>query len=312
MSNIPIIFEWYMIAIIATAWSVAFGGFGWYFAYAAREITYVTLADGRRKERRLPIAFRLLLPLAPNFSPLFSKPMFARARDKVAKQIISAGYDGLLAADEFLGLRMLFPLVVGPLWVLFVRMACIAGGVNLLLKLQPALAVIGVLWLLVYPSAWLRRAVQGRHNEIRRALPFVLDLLTLSVEAGMDFMSALQRNIERRSIDALGEELIRVVREIQLGKTRRNALRDLSLRVNLQELRSVVNALVQADELGVSIGSILRIQSDQIRQRRFERAERLANEAPVKMLFPLMMFIFPAVFLILLGPIIARMVQQGF
>ncbi len=309
---IPILFEWYVVAALAITWSVAFGGFGWYCAYAAREITYVTLADGRKKERRLPIAFRLLLPLTPNLTPFFVKPFFTKQRETASKQIISAGYDGLLAADEFLGLRVLFPLLVGPLWVLFVRSAAVAGNVEILTKLQPALMVIGVLWLLVYPSAWLRRAVQARHGEIRRALPFVLDLLTLSVEAGTDFMSALQRNIERRTIDALGEELIRVVREIQLGKTRRNALRDLSLRVNLQELRSVVNALIQADELGVSIGSILRIQSDQMRQRRFERAEKLANEAPVKMLFPLMMFIFPAVFLILLGPIIARMVQQGF
>ena len=309
---IPIVFEWYMVLIIALAWAVSLGGFGWYCAYAARQITYITLADGRRKERRLPLAFKLMLPLAPNLTPLFAKPYFTKPRDKAAKQIISAGYDSLLSADEFLALRMLFPLLAGPLWVLFVRAAAVAGNVDLLLKLQPALAIVGVLWLFIYPSAWLRRAVLSRHNEIRRALPFVLDLLTLSVEAGMDFMSAMQRNIERRAIDALGEELIRVVREIQLGKTRRNALRDLSLRVNLQELRSVVNALVQADELGVSIGSILRIQSDQMRQRRFERAERLANEAPVKMLFPLMMFIFPAVFLILLGPIIARMVQQGF
>jgi len=309
---IPIIFEWYIVTGLAITWAIAFTGFGWYCAYAAREITYVTLADGRRKERRLPIAFRLLLPLAPNLTPLFSRPFFAKPRDSVSKKIISAGYDGLLSADEFLGLRVLFPLLIGPLWALFIRSAVVASKVAVLAKLQPALIIIGVLWLVIYPSAWLRRAVQARHGEIRRALPFVLDLLTLSVEAGMDFMSALQRNIERRTIDALGEELIRVVREIQLGKTRRNALRDLSLRVNLQELRSVVNALVQADELGVSIGSILRIQSDQMRQRRFERAEKLANEAPVKMLFPLMMFIFPAVFLILLGPIITRMIQQGF
>ena len=309
---IPIIFEWYIVTGLAITWAIAFTGFGWYCAYAAREITYVTLADGRRKERRLPIAFRLLLPLAPNLTPLFSRPFFAKPRDSVSKKIISAGYDGLLSADEFLGLRVLFPLLIGPLWALFIRSAVVASKVAVLAKLQPALIIIGVLWLVIYPSAWLRRAVQARHGEIRRALPFVLDLLTLSVEAGMDFMSALQRNIERRTIDALGEELIRVVREIQLGKTRRNALRDLSLRVNLQELRSVVNALVQADELGVSIGSILRIQSDQMRQRRFERAEKLANEAPVKMLFPLMMFIFPAVFLILLGPIITRKIQQGF
>jgi tight adherence protein C len=86
----------------------------------------------------------------------------------------------------------------------------------------------------------------------------------------------------------------------------------MSIRVDLPDLRSVVNALVQADELGVSIGSILRIQSDQIRQRRFERAEKLANEAPTKLLFPLMIFIFPSVFLVLMGPIIVQMLKQGF
>jgi tight adherence protein C len=124
-------------------------------------------------------------------------------------------------------------------------------------------------------------------------------------------MTAMQRNIQRRAVDPLNEELILLVREIQLGKTRAQALRDLGKRVDLSDLKSVVYALVQADELGVSIGSILRIQSDQMRQRRFERAEKLANEAPVKMLFPLMVFIFPSVFLILLGPIINRLIQEG-
>jgi tight adherence protein C len=308
----PIIFEWYAVLPLALCWAIAFAGFGWYFTHAARQISYVTLADGRRKERRLPIAFRLLLPLAPNLSPVFAKRFFAKVRAKAAKDIISAGYDGLVSAEEFLGLRVLFPLLLGPVWGVFVNAASVAGKVEFLTKLQPSFIALGIIWLLLYPSLWLRQAIKIRHGEIRKALPFVLDLLTLSVEAGMDFMSSLQRNIERRRIDALGEELIQVVREIQLGKTRREALRDMSLRVNLQELRSVVNALVQADELGVSIGSILRIQADQMRQRRFERAEKLANEAPVKMLFPLMMFIFPAVFLILLGPIITRMIQQGF
>jgi tight adherence protein C len=309
---IPITFEWYTVTALAICWAIAFGGFGWYGAYAARQITYVTLADGRRQERQLPILFRMLLPLAPNFSPLFSKPAFARARTKCTQQLVSAGYEGLVTAEAFLSLRILFPLLFGPLWIVFAKGSLTLGKIEAMAKAEPAIMVLGVLWFLIYPSMWLRQAIRTRHNEIRRCLPFVLDLLTLSVEAGMDFMSSLQRNIERRQIDALGEELIRVVREIQLGKTRRGALRDMSLRVNLQELRSVVNALVQADELGVSIGAILRIQAEQMRQRRFERAERLANEAPVKMLFPLMVFIFPAVFLILLGPIIARMAQQGF
>jgi len=310
---IPIIrFEWYMVLMIITFWSIAFGGFGWYCAYAARQITYVTLADGRRKERSLPLIFRLLLPLAPNLTPIFAKTIFQKSNRKLTNQIISAGYDSLITSEELLALRVIFPLLLGPIWVIMIKSALTASNVAILIKLQPSIAIIGILWLLIYPTSWLRRTVQMRHNEIRKALPFVLDLLTLSVEAGMDFMSALQRNNQHRDIDALGEELIQVVREIQLGKTRRTALRDMSLRVNLQELRSVINSLVQADELGVSIGSILRIQSDQMRQRRFERAEKLANEAPVKMLFPLLMFIFPSVFLILLGPIISRIIQQGF
>ncbi len=307
-----ITFEWYMVLAIMILWSVAFGSFGWYCAYAARQITYVTLADGRRKERRLPLIFRLLLPLAPNLTHIFSKKFFAKSNRKLTSQIISAGYDSLITAEEIMALKIIFPILLGSLWVFIVKFGLSAANIEVLTKLQLPVAIIGILWFLIYPTSWLRKAIKDRHNEIRKALPFVLDLLTLSVEAGMDFMSALQRNNLHREIDALGEELIQVVREIQLGKTRRTSLRDMSLRVNLQELRSVINALVQADELGVSIGSILRIQSDQMRQRRFERAEKLANEAPVKMLFPLLLFIFPSVFLILLGPIISRMIQQGF
>ena len=148
--------------------------------------------------------------------------------------------------------------------------------------------------------------VAGVAQCIQRALPFVIDLLTLSVEAGIDFMSGLQRAVERRKMDPLTEELIRMIHEIQLGASRRTALRNLAQRVNMPDMRSFAHALIQADELGVSIGVILRIQSDQMRQRRFDRAERLANEAPVKMLGPLMLFIFPAVFIVLLGPILAR------
>ena len=128
----------------------------------------------------------------------------------------------------------------------------------------------------------------------------------------MDFMSALQRNCERRKLDPLNEELIRMTREIQVGTPRRTALRNMSERVRQPDLRVVVHALVQADELGVPIGSILRIQSDQLRGRRFDRAEKLAHEAPVKMLGPLMLCIFPAVFVILLGPLLLQASKSVF
>jgi tight adherence protein C len=298
-------------AVLCALWAVAAAGVAWYCLLKAQQITYVTLADGRRQARRLPLTFRLLLPLTPNLTPFFRKPLFARTAARLSQALIAAGFEGLLRAEEVMALRVLFPLIFGPFWLIGLRAAVAGTAHPLWHRLSAMLGVLGVLWLFVCPAAWLKRELRARHRSIRRALPFVLDLLTLSVEAGMDFMTAVQRCVERRRIDPLCEELIRVLREIQVGKTRRGALRDMGERVNLPELRSIVNALVQADELGVSIGSMLRIQAAQMRLKRFERAEKLANEAPVKMLAPLMLFIFPAVFLVLLGPVVARLMQQG-
>lgn len=296
--------------LILLCWTAAAALFAWYALGVARQITYVTLADGRRQERTLPLHFRLLLPMAPNVKPLMSSPGMAASRDKADALLVTGGFEGLLAGWEFLALKLLVPLCFGPFWILLVH--GVARMVPALASSAPMLDLLGVILLYLNPLLWLRQAVARRQRAILRSLPFVLDLLTLSVEAGLDFMTALQRNIERRTLDALGEELVRVIREIQLGNPRRHALKAMSKRVDLPDMRSVVNALVQADELGVSIGAILRIQSDQIRQRRFDRAERLANEAPVKLLGPLLLFIFPSVFLILLGPVLYRLTQEMF
>lgn len=299
------------ITTMSVLWGLCAAGLAWHIAVITQQITYVTLADGRKQERKLPLLFRLFMPLAPNFTPLFRKPLFKSVKSQTAKRITAAGFDGLITDEELLALRIIFPLILGPFLILFVKGAVVGSHMKFMGTIEIPLDLLGVLWLLMYPAMWLRSVLEIRHRSMRKALPFVLDLLTLSVEAGMDFMTALQRNTERRAMDPLGEELLRVIREIQIGKTRREALRDMSRRVDLVDVRTVINALVQADELGVSIDSVLRIQADQSRQRRFERAERLANEAPVKMLFPLLFFIFPAVFIILLGPIITRLIQQA-
>ena len=303
-------FQYILLVLSMICWGVALAGLSWYCLQAAREITYVTLADGRRQERTIPFLLRLLLPLTPNFFRLVSRPEFARARELADRRLVAAGFDGLLDGREFLALKFLVPLILGTLWLILLN-----GAAKLLSPIEDnllTLTLLGVFVLYMYPVFWLKQALSARHRSIQRALPFVLDLLTLSVEAGMDFMSALQRNCERRQLDALNEELIRMIREIQLGTTRRMALANMSKRVDLADLRSVTYSLIQADELGVSVGSILRIQADQMRQRRFDRAERLANEAPVKLLGPLMLFIFPCVFIILLGPILQQSVGRLF
>ena len=297
-----------MAMAIGVLWTVAATLAGWYAAQVTRQITYVTLADGRLQARSMPLAFRLVRPLAPNLKGVMMRPGLQRARERAEALLVSAGYEGVMPGWEFLALRVLVPLTLLPLWCLLI----LAAGKSspLLVQMRMPLMALGGILFWLYPVLWLKSAVTRRQRSIVKALPFVLDMLTLSIEAGMDFMLALQRNIEKRAIDPLGEELIRVVREIQLGAPRRIALKAMSLRVNIPDVRSVVNALVQADELGVSVGMILRIQSDQMRLHRFERAEKLANEAPVKLMGPLLIFIFPSVFLILLGPILYRVFQQ--
>lgn len=303
----------HMLALMTMlGWAVCAAGFAWYCMNIARQITYVTLADGRLQERKLPLIFRLLLPFGPNLDAFVMTPSFAKTRDTADRQLTAAGYEGLLSGKEFTALKFLMPLICGAFWLATLKLAAALSPDSEMAGNTGLAFFLGLAFFYCYPLLWLRRTLRSRHQSIQRALPFVLDLLTLSVEAGMDFMSALQRNCERRRLDPLNEELIRMIREIQVGIPRRVALRNMAQRVDLADLRSVAHALIQADELGVSIGAILRIQSDQMRSRRFDRAEKLANEAPVKMLGPLMLFIFPAVFIILLGPILRQTMEQLF
>jgi tight adherence protein C len=285
---------------MTAAWALAAVLFAACLVSVARDVVYVTLADGRRQARDVPTAFKLLLPFAGHLDAWLARPAFAAAVARSEALLVSAGFEGVLSGREFVALKILSPLTLGAAWCAAVAPLG-APGVPL--------GALGATLAFYYPVAWLNHAVRRRHLSIMRALPFVLDVLTLSVEAGMDFMGALQRNCATRRMDPLNEELLRMTKEIQVGLPRREALRRMAARVGQPDLRLLARALVQADELGVSIGSILRIQSDQLRARRFERAEKLANEAPTKMLAPLMFFIFPAVFLILLGPVLTQAVK---
>jgi len=287
---------------------------GWYVGTQATEIRYATLADGQRQQRSLPMSFRWLLPFTPNLKG-FHKARYAATRSKIEAKLASAGYDTVLTAQEFLALRVLLPFALAPMIIVFLALMTsqISGPLGETLReRQGVLFLVLFAYLALRPTTWLKSTIRNRHRDIERGLPFVLDLLTLSVEAGLDFMTSIRRLIERRDVDALSEELIRAIREMQVGRTRKDALRDMANRVQQPDLSSVVSALVQADELGVGIGAILRIQSEQMRTRRFQRAEKMANEAPVKLLFPLVCFIFPCVFLVLLGPIFLEMMKSGF
>ena len=289
---------------ILICWALCAFGIAWYCLNLSGDITYVTLADGRRQARSLPFVFKILLPFTPNLREFVSQPGFRRAVDKADARLVTAGFEGLLSGWEFIALRFLCPVVLGLFWT---ALMYLVGQVDdTVREYFGILSFLGFLLFAAQPGLWLSSTIKKRQKSIQKAMPFMIDLLTLSVEAGIDFMNALQRSLENRKTDPLTEELMRVNHEIQLGTSRRNALKNLARRVDMPDMRSFAYALIQADELGVSIGTILRIQSDQIRQKRFARAEKMANEAPVKMLGPLMLFIFPAVFIVLLGPILSR------
>jgi tight adherence protein C len=158
----------------------------------------------------------------------------------------------------------------------------------------------------VYPSYYISRKIAERQKTVFRELPSVLDLMTVSVEAGLDFMGGLNLVVEKGRPSCLRDELARMMKQLQLGVTRVDGLRELSHRSGQKDLASVVAALVQATKLGSSLGPILRIQSSALRERRSQIAEELANKAPVKIIFPIVAFIFPSIFLILLGPVLIK------
>ncbi len=245
-------------------------------------------------KKTLPVMIKLFMPLAPNLRFIARHRLAQSVTRYTEDHLLMSGYISAISAEDFIAVRALLTLFGMALFIMCIMLGNAVSG------------LLMVICLYIYPGAWLKTIVKKRHLEIMKALPNVLDLLTLSVEAGKDFLTSLRDILGRRKTDALGEELGRTFKEIQLGKKRQHALRDLSFRVKQPDLSAVLNAIIQAEELGVSIGNLLKIQGDMLRNKRFTRAEKLANEAPVKILFPMVIFIFPAVILILMVPILMQ------
>ncbi len=220
--------------------------------------------------------------------------MWPGYEDRMRRSLIRAGEPKAYKPEDIMALQEI-GFVVG---LIFGVIVINAMGFNLLWTL-----VIGVIGMF-YPLIWVNDSVNKRHLQISRALPFNLDLLTLSVEAGLDFTAALAKVVEKGKTGPLREELALVLKQLKMGKTREEALKSMIARVDLAALSQFVTALIQADKMGTSLGKVLRIQSTQLRIERTQRAEKLANEAPVKMLFPLIACIFPTVFMVLFGPIV--------
>ena len=238
-----------------------------------------------------------LRPLYAVFVPIAAAMGVRPYRERIERRLVTSGLVGLMTTDEFIAYKItmacFFELSFGVL------LAWVIMGIALPLWLHLILVLLGS----CFPDLWLSGAVSQRQLMIRRSLPYVMDLLTLSVEAGLDFIAGVGKVCEKAKQGALVDELSFTLREIQVGATRQTALRNLSKRLDMQEIRSFTALLIQADILGASIGPVLRAQADLLRTQRFQAAERAGAYAATKLLFPLILFIMPAVFIVIFGPI---------
>jgi len=224
-------------------------------------------------------------------------------RKKHKRLIISAGLEDEIDPAELLAYKIFLGFIVpAALQIYFV-----ANGGGMALWLLFGMMLAGYL----FPSMWIKGRRKSRHEEIRLQLPFVIDLLTLSTEAGLDFIGALQKVVEKTKAGPLVNEIERMLQEIQLGTTRSESLRNLGWRIDLQEISSLVAVLVTADQMGSPLGAVLRVQSELIRTQRFTLAEKRGAAASQKILFPLIFFIMPAVFIMIFGPVILGFFGAG-
>jgi tight adherence protein C len=252
-------------------------------------------------ELQQPFYQRVVVPIGQSILAKLGKFGPKQGAEKARLDLQKAGNPGNITPTMFVGLRMGLSVA---LFVLF-------GIVTFSSMDEPVKALmytlVGGAMGYVLPGVWLGQQIKKRQTEITKALPDALDLLTISVEAGLGFDVALQRVTEKWD-DALSKEFKRALADMRLGRSRSEALRDMSDRAGVDDVKTFVSAIIQADQLGVSMAKILKLQSEQMRMKRRQRAEQEAQQAPIKMLFPMVFLIFPALFVVILGPAVPKLI----
>ena len=249
-------------------------------------------------ELQMPFLERTLRPLAARLSGTVARITSASFADRTAKRLALAGNPGDLRVADWLGVKAIGAFIFAALFFVlaaFVFGAGVEGGL--------IMGLIGLVFGYIAPEFWLGRRVRGRQKAILLMIPDSLDLLTISVRAGLGFDAALGKVVEKLK-GPLTDEFRRALAEVRVGKARRDALRDIVPRTEVPALTNFIGAIIQAEQLGVSISKVLQVQSEQLRIERRQRAEEMAAKAPIKMLFPLVGCIFPSLFIIILGPAI--------
>jgi len=282
--------------------SIALGGFVALVFCQAWLIVQAVPAEDRLYLDRPALGYRLVWPMIKILVHHADHLVSEVRREATALRLKRAGVEYSIQADQFIAAK----------WVSAVGFGlCGAVAGAALGQGAAALALLLALGGYLYPELWLREATTSRRDAIIRTLPFFLDIITLSVEAGSNLTGGMTQAVQKSADSPLRREFGRILRDIRAGRTRADALRDFAERADTQAVRNVVNGLVQAERTGSSLGPMLRAQAEQLRSERFNRAEKLAMEAPVKLLFPLVVFIFPTTFLVLIFLVLSKVLLEG-
>jgi tight adherence protein C len=246
-------------------------------------------------ELQQPVMDRTLRPMMRRLSGIGTRLTSRERVGRTESKLAEAGYPYGLRTIDFMGLKVVAALVTSGLTFLFFGLAMGDPSTGMVL----AIGGLGLGFFL--PDYWISRRIRARQKQILLAIPDTLDLLTISVKAGLGFDAALGKVVEKTQ-GPLTDEFRRTLAEVRIGKARRDALREMVARTNVPALTNFISAIIQAEQLGVAIARVLEVQSEQLRIQRRQRAEEMAAKAPIKMLFPLVGCIFPSLFIVVLGP----------
>jgi tight adherence protein C len=280
----------------------------------AVQVRLAQFADRPRSLEELeleqPFSERVLRPMLQRFARLlqrFNRQKDTRQREQqtgmLQGRLNLAGNPHRWTPTDFLGVKGVAAILFGGM--LFLALTVIGQPVYALMAAGGG-ALVGF----VIPDLYLRQLIRSRQHEIQRVMPDALDLLCVSVQAGLGFDAALAR-LCQKSDNELTREFNRMLQEVRVGRPRREALKEVVARTQVPDLSNFVSAIVQADQLGVSITQVLTVQAEQMRTVRRQRAEELAAQAPLKMLFPMLLFIFPALCIVILGPMWPSLVNMN-
>jgi tight adherence protein C len=269
--------------------------------------------ESREYKDRPPLGFRLMWWPIQWISYYIGPFMSGKTYQRLLTKLRQAGLDFSINPAQYMAARIVSAAVVAFVFYLVLLSLddpkFIVHDFSGNTYLQTA--IYGALFGWLYPALWLKDRLALRRRETLKSFPFFLDIITLCVEAGLNFQGAMNQAVDKGPKGVLRDEFRRVLRDIRAGKPRAESLRHMAERLNEPCATNFTTAVIQAEAMGMNLGPILRAQADQRRMERFLRAEKLAMEAPVKMLFPLIAFIFPCTFIVLFFPIVMQFMQTG-